>query len=275
MNEPRVGDGVNDCRELEPVLSAYVDGEASDSDRARVRAHLETCSACRERVAGEQAARDAVRARRSALRACAPDALKARCAAHAAVRPSIPPSRLSAPARPARLPAPPASFVRRWAPLSLAATLVLAVVTVFGFGLNNKVQALAFQTTIDHVTCSRLKTADHVDAGAAAQRWLARFGWPITVPEPSQESGLELQAVRRCAVTDGRVAHLMYTWMGEPLSVYVLPKRTLGDATEFVRRFRHNTVMWSQNDRTYIIVTPRPRDPALDSVVAYVRARAY
>ena len=65
------------------------------------------------------------------------------------------------------------------------------------------------------------------------------------------------------------------TWMGEPLSVYVLPKRTLGDATEFVRRFRHNTVMWSQNDRTYIIVTPWPRDPALDSVVAYVRARAY
>jgi hypothetical protein len=33
--------------------------------------------------------------------------------------------------------------------------------------------------------------------------------------------------------------------------------------------------MWSQNDRTYIIVTPRPRDPSLDQLVAYVRARAY
>ena len=39
-------------------------------------------------------------------------------------------------------------------PLAAAATIVLAVAAVFGFGLNNKVQALAFQMTIDHVKCA-------------------------------------------------------------------------------------------------------------------------
>ena len=76
-------------------------------------------------------------------------------------------------------------------------------------------------------------------------------------------------------MADGRLAHLVYSWMGEPLSVFVLPKRTLGNATEFAQRFGHNSIMWSQNDRTYIIVTPRPRDPLLEKVVAYVRAHAY
>ena len=67
---------MNECRDLEDVLSAYVDGEAAEGDRARVRAHIESCGVCRDRVAGERQARDAVRARRDVLRACAPAALK-------------------------------------------------------------------------------------------------------------------------------------------------------------------------------------------------------
>jgi hypothetical protein len=167
------------------------------------------------------------------------------------------------------------SFVRRWAPLSVAASLLLAVGVVVGFGLNDKVQALAFQTTLDHVKCARFNAGSSAaDPVAAARRWQTQFGWAIRVPA-STESGLELRAVRRCAVSDGRVAHLMYSWLGEPLSVYVLPKQTLDEAAAFVRRFRHNAVMWSQNDRTYIMVTSHPRDPALDRVIAYVRTNAY
>lgn len=272
---------MNACRDLEQVLSAYVDGETAAGECDRVRAHIEVCGPCRERVAGEQAARAAVRARRDSLRACAPEALRARCAAHAAARdaaarPSPQPRVTGAPGAAVSVFAPRSSFVRRWAPLSLAATVLLAVATVFGLGLNDKVQALAFQTTIDHYTCSRFKSPSaDVDAAAAAQQWQSRFGWPISVPASSTPSHLELHAVRRCLVTDGSVAHMLYSWEGEPLSVFVLPRRAIGDATAFARRFRHNTVMWSQNDRTYIMVTARPRDPSLEKVVAYVRANAY
>ena len=156
---------MDDCRELEQVLSAYVDGEAAGGDCHRVRSHIENCGVCRERVAGEQAAREALRSRRNTLRACAPDALKARCAAHATTGARVPapvfaPSRPRTDTRPRTGAVPPTpSFVRRWAPLSLAATVLLAVAAVFGLGLNDRVQALAFQTTLDHMTCSRLKTA--------------------------------------------------------------------------------------------------------------------
>lgn len=263
---------MNDCRDLEDVLSAYVDGEALDGDCARVRTHIESCGACRDRVAGERQARDAVRARRDVLRACAPAALKARCAAHAAAQAS------PAPAVPAagRAPLPRRTFVRRWAPLSLAATVLLAVASVFALGLTDTVQALAFQTTVDHVTCSRFKgVATQVDHVTEAERWQERFGWPITVPASSSAQRLDLQAVRRCLLTDGSVAHLMYEWEGKPLSVYVLPKRTLADSAEVASRLRHTAIMWSQNERTYIVVTTHAPGPALDAVVAYVRAHTF
>jgi anti-sigma factor RsiW len=266
---------VNECRDLEDVLSAYVDGEAVEGDGARVRAHIESCGVCRDRVVGERQARDAVRARRDVLRACAPAALKARCAAHAAALEHAVPAASGAPPAdvlPVRRP----TFVRRWAPLSLAATVLLAVASVFALGLTDTVQALAFQTTIDHVTCSRFKgVAKQVDHVTEAQQWQERFGWPITVPASSAAQRLELQAVRRCLLTDGSVAHLMYEWQGKPFSVYVLPKRTLPDNPEVASRLRHNAVMWSRNERTYIVVTTHARGPSLDAVVSYVRSHTY
>jgi anti-sigma factor RsiW len=260
-----VGEGgesqpVSECRELESMFAAYADGEAASCDGDRVRKHLDSCARCRGRLAAQRVAREAVRARRSGLRACASADLRARCASFASRSPS--------------------GFRRKvllqWAPLSVAATLLLAVAAVFSLGLNDKVQALAFQTTIDHVKCARFNAGSTpADPAGEARRWQAKFGWPIRVPASSGSLQLELRAVRRCAVTDGRVAHLMYTWMGEPLSVYVLPKVTLENASGFVRRFQHNSVVWTQNDRTYIMVTSHRRDPALDAAVAYVRANAF
>jgi anti-sigma factor RsiW len=269
---------VNDCRDLEDVLSAYVDGEAVDEDCARVRTHIESCGVCRDRVAGERQARDAVRARREVLRTCAPEALKARCAAHAAAVEIRADRAAAAGVTPPILLAqvPRRTFVRRWAPLSLAATVLLAVASVFALGLTDTVQALAFQTTIDHVTCSRFKgVAKQVDHVTEAQRWQERFGWPITVPASSEASKLQLQAVRRCLLTEGSVAHLMYEWEGKPFSVYVLPKRTLPDSPEVASRLSHNAVMWSQNERTYIVVTTHAQGPSLDAVVSYVRTHSY
>jgi anti-sigma factor RsiW len=76
-------------------------------------------------------------------------------------------------------------------------------------------------------------------------------------------------------VTEGRVAHLMYEWRGQPLSVYVLPS-PIGRAVEtrtFVRRFGHEAVVWSQRGRTYVVLARGKREE-LDGVVSYVRANA-
>ncbi len=261
----------SECHQCEPILASYVDGVAPAGDRERIEKHIEACCLL-PRLAGARAsrARSAARAALGAphLRLGTPQG--ALCRARG--------SQGAVPARFSRATARP-SLIRRWAPMTMAAALVLAVAGLFGLRLSSPAQALALQTTVDHVKCSRF----HVPEGAAdpvttAQEWQARFGWPLRLPtavsEPSADAGPQLRTVRRCAVTDGRVAHLIYSYQGEPLSVYVLPKRALVDEAQFIRRFQHETVMWSQGDRTYIIVSSGQREK-LTNMMAYVRAAAY
>ena len=239
------------------MLAPYVDGEVPPDQRMSIDAHLDRCPPCRERVVGERTAHDILAARRETLRACASDTLRARCAAH---------GRRGAAARLTR---------RAWVPLSLAATLVLAVAGVFMFGLNDSVEALASQLTLDHVKCLRLPTGAVTDPAEAGRQWASSQGWEIAVPTSSAAEQLEFVCARRCLVTEGRVAHLMYEWRGQPLSVYVLPS-PIGRAVEtrtFVRRFGHEAVVWSQRGRTYVVLARGKREE-LDGVVSYVRANA-
>jgi anti-sigma factor RsiW len=261
---------VSQCQELEPLFTSYVDGEASVPDRARVDAHVEACGTCRERVRGQQAAREALRARRDRIRACASHDLKARCRAHATVA--------SATSRAVRVMVPAAAHVpvyRRWMPLTAAATIFLALTAVFGLGLTDKAHVLAFQTTLDHVKCARFNMPHtEGDPVASAEAWHERFGWPIKVPASIAEPPLQLRGVRRCGVLDGKVAHIMYAWDGEPLSLFVLPTAVLDESPDAIHALGRDAILWSQNGRTYMVVSDRPRGPALDRVVAYVRANA-
>lgn len=240
------------------MLAAYVDGEAQPDQRASVDAHIQRCPPCRSRVAAEEAARQALWTCRDRLRACASESLKARCAAQ---RRSTPAGLLTR---------------RAWVPLSLAATLVLAVAGVFLFGVNSGVHALATQLTLDHVKCFKFAPSTPVsDAQAAARGWSASQGWDITVPSSSETEQLQLLCVRRCFVTEGRAAHIMYTWRGQPLSVFVLPS-ALGRAPErrdIVERFGHEAVMWTDRGRTYVVLA-RGRPDELEGVVGYVRTNA-
>src|SRR5512140_2862688 len=138
---------MNECKNLEPLFTSYVDGEAVPAERASVEAHLDRCPPCRARVSAERTARQVIRARRHGLGANASDTLRARCAAHRQEAYRSGTSIMAA--------------SRRWVPMSLAATLLLAVASVFLFA-NQSVSALATQVTFDHMKCFRLG----VDRGA-------------------------------------------------------------------------------------------------------------
>jgi anti-sigma factor RsiW len=259
------------CSEVELLLARYVDGDARPEERADVDTHIDECRCCRDDLTAQRAAREVLQARRDDLCESAPPNLRARCLAASQ---SVVNSRSSRtplnPATPGRQ-----HFILKRLPLAAAATIVLAVAAVFGLGLNNKVQALAFQMTVDHMKCARFNNpsapADHVMAG---QQWASKFGWPITVPPSSEPAGLELRGVRRCGVTDGRVAHVMYQWRGEPLSLYVLPAKVI-EGTSDVERFGHESVMWSQNGRTYVVLARTSRRDELGGVVHYMRSNVY
>src|SRR5690242_4064149 len=246
---------IRNCRDLEERLTPYVDGEASSEARRETDVHLAKCPPCRERMEAERTAREVVRERRGTLRTSAPPGLRQRCAAH----------RASVRAAP--------GGIRRWVPLSVAATLLLAIGAVFALGLNDRVEALAAGLTLDHAKCFKVSPRSPAlpDARALEARWASRQGWAITVPETEPAENLRLVDVRRCLSTDGRVAHLMYLWHGEPLSVYVLPK-VLG-RDRVLDSMGHQTAIWSANGRTYaVLANGHPQD--FDTIVEYVKTHA-
>ncbi len=158
-------------------------------------------------------------------------------------------------------------------PLSLAASLLLAIGAVFALGLNDSVEALAAGLTLDHVKCFNIspRARPAPDVHAVEARWQSRQGWALSVPDSAPDQNLELINVRRCLSTDGRVAHLMYLWRGEPLSVYVLP-RVLG-RDRVMDSMGHETAIWSANGRTYaVLANGHPQDFA--AMVGYVKTHA-
>jgi anti-sigma factor (TIGR02949 family) len=285
-----MADDIRRCADLEERLTPYVDGEASQAEREQVDGHLATCGTCCAGAEAESAARDLVREHRSALAGKAPEALRARCASSFQLSASgsqLPAadSQLSASSNP-RTVLPPPTFaeatvgkppsaprraMRRWVPLSLAATLVLAVAGVFLFGLNDKVEALAASLAIDHVKCFKVSgTATAADAHAAERAWEQRQGWSIALPPTDAAQQLTLVDVRRCFTTDGRAAHAMYTWRGEPLSVYVLQGDTGRD--RLVHKMGAQVIVWGANQRIYAVVSSdASRD--LTPIVEYMKAR--
>src|SRR5689334_16312549 len=49
------------CREIDPFLYPYLDGELELAERMEIEAHLEGCSTCRDRVREESSLRDLIR----------------------------------------------------------------------------------------------------------------------------------------------------------------------------------------------------------------------
>lgn len=252
------------CHDLEPLFTAYVDDEAAPLDRADVETHLHKCPPCRERVNAERFARDAVRARRDTLRPCASEALRSRCAAQravTAVRARVVPR------------------TRMWVPLSLAATLFLAVAGLFVFGVNNPVEAFAAQMAVDHKGCFFFNSDRSApDPDIAAREWSASNGWSLKVPGSTALEGLVLLGVRRCGSSKGRVAHAMYQWHGKPLSVFVLNANVQSDRgstpheidNASFAKLGERAIIWSRGERTYAVVTKGPM-PEIQQVAAHIR----
>jgi anti-sigma factor RsiW len=251
------------CRDLDERLTPYVDGEAGPDERRRVDEHLTACPPCRDHADAERVARTVIHEHRDELRCCAPERLRQRCEAHSAGDPRQSSSVLRQPS----------SVLHRWVPLSLAATLVLAVTGVFLFGVNSGVQALATGLALDHAKCFQFKgdTSKAADADALDRRWEHEQGWPIVLPPSATDAQLRLLTVRRCLSTDGRVAHAMYLWRGKPLSVFVLPHATRADRV--LDTMGREAAIWSANGRTYAVLADGHPSEFQD-IVNYVKTHA-
>lgn len=249
-----MADDIRNCGDLDEHLAPFVDGEEPPAGRATVAKHLDACPPCRQHADAERSARDIVREHRTALCAHAPDALRARCLQASG-------------AGPASVIRRPSFVLRKWAPLSVAATLVLVMAGLF---VTNRVEALAASLTADHVKCFKVSgTAGRADSTEAARKWQQDYGWPVAVPAAAPVDQLTLVDVRRCFSTDGSAAHIMYTWQGEPVSLFVLPRDT--GRERIIRSMGHQAVIWCANQRTYAVVADDKSPQDLAPLVAYLK----
>jgi anti-sigma factor RsiW len=220
------------CREVEPLVTPYVDGEATAAERGVVEAHLMRCPPCRQRTAAETVAREAVRTH--ACRPCAPEHLRARCRAAAQVsRFGIPRSLLA------------------------AAALVFLAGGVLLYGrISLSPAVLAAQLTLDHVTCFAVhESGVAADPQASEQQYAREYGEQIELPSGT---GLQLVGLRRCYCGEGAAAHAMYRLDGRPVSLYIIPDAGRSRASTDV--FGHDAVIWSSRMKTYVLVAREPRD---------------
>ena len=247
------------CREVEEKLASYVEGGAN-GNAAAIAVHLETCDACRQLAHAQSVARTVLKARAAQLSPIAPPGLRTRIIANTANQPQEPilawTGRLTAFAAAAM-------FV-----LTLGAVL-LPVATLRSTTL------LAAQLALDHLKCFTIE-GDADGAPIAKQQAEATlkqdFDLIVKVPASLAAEKLELMAVRRCLYGDGRAAHLMYRLDGEPVSLFIVPGMSRPAAE--LSLFGHEQVVWTQGDRTYMLVARGGAGDGLARVASYLRNEA-
>jgi len=248
------------CREVENELAAYVDGVSAHA--AGVAAHLETCAACRELAHAQSVARTVLKARAAELSAVAPPGLLTRIAANSNVE--VKQDVI-------------ASFV--WTRVSAFAAAVIVVLTLGAILLPvvtvRSTAVLAAQLALDHLKCFTIEgDADGTPiAKADAEATLKReFDLAVAVPASLPAEHLQLMAVRRCLYGDGRAAHVMYRLNGEPVSLFIVPGLTRPAAE--LSLFGHDQVVWTQGDRTYMLVARGGARADLARVASYLQNEA-
>jgi anti-sigma factor RsiW len=275
---------MHNCDSLDPLVTPFVDGELPDPDRRAVEDHLRLCPPCHSRVAAERAVHDLLRARRGTLcRTEAPDALHLRCAELVHRQASTPHGGVAGKATaenaeiaeprtfqnqtpgtrtPLPDPRPPtaAAFASRFAPVALAASLVVVVGGAFVYQATDKsARVMAAELVADHAKCFAMNSALGTlqPPSVVEQSMGSAFNWSFHLPDEPVRAGLELVGARLCMYGKGKVAHIMYRHHGNPVSVFMLPKTMRTE--EFVEVLGHEAAIWCANNRTFVVVAGEPR----------------
>jgi len=249
-----------DCQSIDLLVTPYVDGELTASERAHVDEHLRVCGPCHSRVGAERAVRTLVTTRRDELNAVpAPASLRASCA-NLAARSPLATAPLSS------------RWVSRLAPFALAASLVLIVAGAFLYQLTvESPRVMAAELAADHMKCFALNEllGTHQDVAAVESSLAQSFGWDVHLPEQPERAGLELVGSRPCLYGEGRVAHVMFRHAGRPVSLFMLPDDRRADTV--VEVFGHEAVIWSDDERTFVLIAGDPHEE-VDRIASFVRA---
>jgi anti-sigma factor RsiW len=254
------------CVRIDPLVTPFIDGELSVSDRDAVEGHLRVCARCASRVAAERAVRHLIQRCKPSLAARAPDSLRQACTKLARANARAAPPRVFSPPRPA------ASWRTRLTPLALAASLVLLVGAAFLVQITeSSARVMAAELTADHVKCFAMNSvlSTHHNPSAVEESMLDGFSWQMHLPDHPERMDLELVGARPCLYGEGKVAHIMYTHRGRPVSLFMLPNASR--SRELVKVLGHEAAIWCVGRRTFVLLAREPR-PDVERIASFVQA---
>lgn len=258
------------CRDLEPLLTPYVDGEATTDQCAEVETHLHACPTCRDCADALVHVRQLLHDCRDELQERAPAHLKARIVELSSTT-RIAEARAAEPPAPRR--AERAGWRRYAAPLSMAAMfLILVAAGIFSYSaFSQRGTAFASQLAADHLRCMRLVSGQPAgDAAAQAAAWERSRGWAVTLPASSSADDMQFVQLRRCISPDGSVAHALYRHQGQVVSLFIA--RQGGRREQILQVMGQQACMWTQGNYSYAIVGAQsPEEMA--RLVAWFRRR--
>ena len=254
------------CNRIDQLVTPFIDGDLPDSDRRAVEDHLRVCPPCQSRVVAEREVHELIRACVPVLKkAEAPDVLHAKCWQMAGLNP-----RASDAAARAGMPL--AVLPRRLAPYALAASLVIVVGGALVYQATDKsARVLAAELTADHLKCFAMNRALGTREGTAAveSSMSSGFDWRVHLPDDPSSAGLELVGSRPCLYGEGKIAHIMYTHEGRPVSLFMLPKAARTE--ELVEVLGHEAKIWCVGNRTFVLVAREPRAD-VERMASFVQA---
>jgi hypothetical protein len=134
---------------------------------------------------------------------------------------------------------------------------------------------LAAQMALDHLKCFTIEGdvgSEIIPKEQAEATLKQEFDFDMTVPPSLAGDALELLGVRRCLYGDGRAAHLMYRLHGEPVSLFIIPGLTRPAAE--LSLFGHDQIVWTQGERTYMLVARGGLRADLSRVASHLRNEA-
>ena len=247
------------CDDIDQLMTPYVDGELVAADRQGVDTHLADCPPCCERADAERAARRLVLSQASTLTRPAPAALRARCVG-ASQSFGTPARRRGGGLR-----------FRQWVPLSVAATVLLAVAGVFVVGQQERLEAaFVAQLAIDHQRCFAEFGTGHprLDATETEARLAEEFGLDVSVPASADREQINLVDVRFCGYDGGSMAHLLYEVDGQAVSLFVIPE--VHQAERALEVMGLQARLWS-NDGAACVLIGREDPVVMDKILTYMQ----
>ena len=264
---------MNSCERHSLRLMLHLDGELDVGEQRLVRAHLETCGACRNAFRRERLFRKGIRRRRPLY--AAPDALRARVASLVDTRRAMPPA---AEARRAsgRAPSSAAGHLRAVSGVALLAVVVgLIGIRTISDAVVAPAGAASFpaMATDVHQRHQRGELPLEVvtDTAADIARWFAgKVPFIVTLPDYQEISGqnvrYEIRGARLVGFDGGYAAYVAYRMERQPISLVItsasvarptggetIPAKGIDFHFETIDGLK--VVTWSHRDLTYALVS--------------------